>query len=61
VIRHADGLLTVYAGVDGITVAKGDTVKRGQAIAKVRAASPAFLHFEVRRGVESTDPTTFLQ
>jgi murein DD-endopeptidase MepM/ murein hydrolase activator NlpD len=61
VIRHADGLLTVYAGVDGITVAKGDKVKRGQGIAKVRSASPAFLHFEVRRGVESTDPTAFLQ
>lgn len=61
VIRHADGLLTVYAGVDAITVAKGDTVKRGQSIAKVRSASPAFLHFEVRRGVESTDPTAFLQ
>lgn len=61
VIRHADGLLTVYAGVDGITVTKGDKVKRGQAIAKVRSGSPAFLHFEVRRGVESTDPTAFLQ
>jgi murein DD-endopeptidase MepM/ murein hydrolase activator NlpD len=61
VIRHADGLLTVYAGVDGITVAKGDKVKRGQAIAKVRSANPAFLHFEVRRWVESTDPTAFLQ
>jgi murein DD-endopeptidase MepM/ murein hydrolase activator NlpD len=61
VIRHADGLLTVYAGVDGITVAKGESVSRGQQIAVVRAASPAFLHFEVRRGVESTDPSAFLQ
>ncbi len=61
VIRHADGLLTVYAGVDGITVAKGDQVQRGQKIAVVRAANPAFLHFEVRRGVESTDPAAFLQ
>jgi murein DD-endopeptidase MepM/ murein hydrolase activator NlpD len=61
VLRHADGLLTVYAGVDGITVAKGDSVKRGQQIAAVRAANPAFLHFEVRRGVESTDPAAFLQ
>jgi murein DD-endopeptidase MepM/ murein hydrolase activator NlpD len=61
VIRHEGGLLTVYAGVDGITVAKGDRVERGQKIAVVRAASPAFLHFEVRRGVESTDPSAFLQ
>jgi murein DD-endopeptidase MepM/ murein hydrolase activator NlpD len=61
VIRHADGLLTVYAGVDNITVAKGEAVSRGQQIAVVRAANPAFLHFEVRRGVESTDPSAFLQ
>ena len=61
VIRHEGGLLTVYAGVDGITVAKGDRVQRGQKIGVVRAANPAFLHFEVRRGVESTDPSTFLQ
>ena len=61
VIRHADNILTVYAGVDAITVKKGDTVARGQTIAKVRAAQPSFLHFEVRRGVDSTDPVAFLQ
>lgn len=61
VIRHADGILTVYAGVDGVTVAKGAAVKRGQAIAVVRAGSPAFLHFEVRKGVDSVDPMPFLQ
>ena len=61
VIRHKDGLLTVYAGVDGLTVAKGDTVKRGQNIAVVRAGDPAFLHFEVRKGVESADPMAYLQ
>ena len=61
VIRHADNLLTVYAGVDGLTVAKGDKVKRGQTIAVVRKADPAFLHFEVRKGVDSLDPMSFLQ
>lgn len=61
VVRHADNLLTVYAGVDAITVKKGDTVSRGQTIAKVRAGTPSFLHFEVRRGVDSTDPVAFLQ
>lgn len=61
VIRHADNLLTVYANVDGITVAKDATVRRGQQIAAVRAGNPAFLHFEVRRGFESVDPMTFLQ
>ncbi|MDO9637410.1 MAG: peptidoglycan DD-metalloendopeptidase family protein [Pseudotabrizicola sp.] len=61
VVRHADNLLTVYAGVDAITVKKGDTVSQGQNIAKVRAGTPSFLHFEVRRGVDSTDPVAFLQ
>lgn len=61
VIRHADNILTVYAGVDGIAVKKGDSVSRGQTIAKVRAATPSFLHFEVRRGVDSTDPMAFLK
>lgn len=61
VIRHEGNLLTVYAGVDAITVKKGDSVQRGQTIAKVRAGTPTFLHFEVRRGVDSTDPVAYLQ
>jgi LysM repeat protein len=61
VIRHADNLLTVYAGIDGLKVAKGDKVSRGQTIGGIRAADPAFLHFEVRKGVDSLDPMTFLQ
>ncbi|NEX47208.1 peptidoglycan DD-metalloendopeptidase family protein [Rhodobacter sp. ETT8] len=61
VVRHADNILTVYAGVDGISVKKGDRVSRGQTIAAVRAGTPSFLHFEVRRGADSTDPVPFLQ
>lgn len=61
VIRHADGILTVYAGVDGLKVGKGDAVKKGQTIAEVRNANPAFVHFEVRKGVDSLDPLPFVQ
>jgi murein DD-endopeptidase MepM/ murein hydrolase activator NlpD len=61
VIRHADNLLTVYAGVDKLSVKKGDKVSRGQQIAAIRAGNPSFLHFEVRRGVDSLDPTEFLK
>lgn len=61
VIRHANNLLTVYAGVDSLKVQKGATVSRGQAIAVVRGGDPAFLHFEVRKGVESVDPIPYLQ
>jgi len=61
VIRHADNLLTVYAGIDALKVKKGDTVSRGQTIGAVRAANPAALHFEVRKGVDSLDPVPFLK
>ncbi len=60
VLKHAGNLLTVYAGVDQLTIKKGDKVKRGQKIAVLRAGSPSFLHFEVRQGLESTDPVPFL-
>ncbi|WP_102110123.1 M23 family metallopeptidase [Oceaniglobus roseus] len=60
VLRHAGNVLTVYAGVDQIAVQKGQSVKRGQAIAKVRAATPPVLHFEVREGFESVDPEPYI-
>lgn len=60
ILRHADNLLTVYAGVDNLTIEKGDRVTRGQIIAKVRDAEPSFLHFEVRQGLSSVDPMDFL-
>ncbi len=60
VIRHSDNLLTVYAGVDKLSVKKGDRVTRGQKIAVIRDINPSFLHFEVRRGLDSVDPMDFL-
>lgn len=62
-LRHADGLLTVYGRVDDVTVKKGDTVSAGQQIGVVLAAAPSEeprMHFEVRRGAESLDPMQFL-
>ncbi|MEZ5734001.1 MAG: peptidoglycan DD-metalloendopeptidase family protein [Paracoccaceae bacterium] len=61
VIRHADNLLTIYANIDDVKVAKGAKVKRGQTVATVRASDPAFLHFEVRQGFDSVDPVPYLQ
>ena len=60
VVRHAGNLLTVYANVTDVAVKKGDTVKRGQSIAKLRGGSDAFVHFEVRKGFDSVDPSPFL-
>lgn len=62
ILRHANNLLTVYVGVGGVSVKKGDQVSRGQTIGTVAAGDPAFLHFEVRNtSKESFDPMTYLQ
>ena len=60
VVKHDGGLLTVYTNLEGLTVAKGASVSKGQTIGKVRAGDPSFLHFEVRRGLTSVDPADFL-
>lgn len=62
ILRHANNILTVYVGVAGVSVKKGDKVTRGQSIGKVAAGDPAFLHFEVRNtSKESFDPMSYLQ
>lgn len=58
VLKHAGGLLTVYAGIADVAVAQGAQVSRGQTIAKAAGAS---VHFEVRQGLESVDPVPYLQ
>lgn len=60
VVRHSDGLLTVYANIRNIRVARGDRVTQGQPIAEVGPGDPSFLHFEVRRGFEAVNPTRYL-
>jgi murein DD-endopeptidase MepM/ murein hydrolase activator NlpD len=60
VVRHPDNLLTVYANVADVSVAKGDAVSRGQSIAKLRSGDDSFVHFEVRKGFDSVDPNPFL-
>ncbi|MEJ8560267.1 peptidoglycan DD-metalloendopeptidase family protein [Yoonia sp. GPGPB17] len=60
VIKHSDGLLTVYTQMEALTVDKNESVSRGQTIGKVRANDPSYLHFEVRRGLQSLDPGDFL-
>jgi murein DD-endopeptidase MepM/ murein hydrolase activator NlpD len=62
-IRHAGGWVTAYAHNAGFLVRRGDTVKRGQVIARIgssgNVATPQ-LHFEIRKGARSVDPTRFL-
>ncbi len=60
VLRHANDMLTVYANIQNIAVAKGDKISRGQTVAEVRDSTPSFLHFEVRKGFDSVDPVPFV-
>ena len=62
-IRHPNGFVSAYANNGEIDVKRGDTVKRGQTIAKSgqsgNVASPQ-LHFELRKGSQPVDPTQYL-
>jgi murein DD-endopeptidase MepM/ murein hydrolase activator NlpD len=62
-VRHADGFVTAYANASEILVKRGETVKRGQVIAKSgetgNVTSPQ-LHFEIRKGATPVDPTQYL-
>lgn len=60
-IRHSNDLMTVYGRVTDVTVAKGATVRQGQTIGKVAPAESPIMHFEVRVGTESVNPTQYLR
>jgi murein DD-endopeptidase MepM/ murein hydrolase activator NlpD len=62
-VRHANGYVTAYAHASELLVKRGETIKRGQVIAKSgqsgEAGSPQ-LHFEIRKGSTPVDPLQFL-
>lgn len=62
-VRHSNGYVTAYAHASEILVKRGDTIKRGQIIAKSgqsgEVSSPQ-LHFEIRKGSSPVDPLQFL-
>lgn len=60
VVDHGGGLQTAYSFIDGISVNKGDAVKRGQTIAKVTANEFNALQFMVFKGTQTVDPTPYL-
>jgi murein DD-endopeptidase MepM/ murein hydrolase activator NlpD len=63
-LRHEDGLVTVYGHASEIKVKRGDTVRRGQEIARSGMTGDADrpkLHFEVRNGTTPVNPMTYLQ
>jgi murein DD-endopeptidase MepM/ murein hydrolase activator NlpD len=62
-VRHSNGYVTAYAHASELLVKRGDTIKRGQVIAKSgqsgEVTSPQ-LHFEIRKGSQPVDPLQFL-
>ena len=62
-VRHSNGYVTAYAHASELLVKRGDTIKRGQVIAKSgqsgEVSSPQ-LHFEIRKGSSPVDPQQFL-
>lgn len=64
-LRHDNGTLTLYAHANSVYVSKGQTVRKGQAIAEVgttgRSTGP-HLHFEIQLdGRTAVDPMDYLQ
>ena len=62
-VRHAGGFVTAYAHASQLMVKRGDTVKRGDIIAKAGqtgAVQSPQLHFEVRKGASALDPYKYL-
>jgi murein DD-endopeptidase MepM/ murein hydrolase activator NlpD len=62
-VRHSNGYVTAYAHASELLVKRGDSIKRGQVIAKSgqtgEVGSPQ-LHFEIRKGSSPVDPLQFL-
>ena len=63
-IKHSDGWITAYAHNDSILVKRGQTVSRGQPVAKAghtgNAKEPQ-LHFEIRKGTKAVDPLNYME
>ena len=63
IIRHANGYVSAYAHASELLVKRGDSIKRGQAIARAgqtgNVTSPQ-LHFEIRKGSTPVDPSRYL-
>ena len=63
-VRHEDGLVTVYGHASEIKVSRGETVRRGQEIARSGISGNADtpkLHFEVRKNSTPVDPGKYLE
>ncbi|MDO4562938.1 MAG: peptidoglycan DD-metalloendopeptidase family protein [Clostridia bacterium] len=64
VISHGSGITTLYGHCSSLLVNKGDTVTKGQQIAKIGSTGLStgnHLHFEVRINGSATDPLSYVR
>ena len=63
-VKHDNGWVSAYAHNGALLVQPGDTVSRGQVIARVgnsgSVATPQ-LHFQLRKGPRAVDPRSYLR
>ena len=57
VVKHAGGVLTLYAGLESLQVARDDVV----ALGSVLGAAAADLYFELREQNRAVDPLEWLR
>lgn len=63
ILNHNNGITTLYAHASSLLVKEGQTVKKGDIIAKVGSTGKStgpHLHFEVRINGKPDDPTKYL-
>jgi len=61
IIKHSHSFLSAYAYNQSLLVKEGDSVKRGQAIAKMgKLDTKPQLHFEIRRNGKPVNPLYYL-
>lgn len=63
-VRHANDWVTAYSQNSEILVKRGETVQRGQIIAragKTGSVSKPQVHFEIRKGAKAVDPLNYLE
>ncbi|MBO0758324.1 MAG: M23 family metallopeptidase, partial [Bradyrhizobiaceae bacterium] len=62
-LRHSNGFVTAYAHASALLVDLGETVQRGQVIAKSGSSGDVtepLVHFEIRKGTLPIDPVRYL-